>query len=84
VLYSWGELLPNRTVFYGVLGLAGCAASGWPRVSSATAWLIGKRPCARESALADAGRFGFAFGAFLLAVISLVNSKFNPFIYFRF
>ena len=84
VLYSWGELLPNRTIFYGALGIVGCFASGSPRVESGVAWLIGKRRGAVESLPADLARFSFAFSAFLLAVISLVNSKFNPFIYFRF
>jgi alginate O-acetyltransferase complex protein AlgI len=83
-LYSWGELLPNRTLFYGALGMAGCAVTAWPRAESGAAWLIGKRPGSRETAFGDALRFMFALSAFLLAVISLVNSKFNPFIYFRF
>jgi alginate O-acetyltransferase complex protein AlgI len=83
VLYSWSELLPNRTLFYGALGLGGCLLVAWPRAESFVAWLVGKRPRG-ESALGDALRFAFALSTFLLAVISLVNSKFNPFIYFRF
>jgi hypothetical protein len=83
VLYSWSELLPNRTLFYGALGLGGCLLVAWPRAESFVAWLVGKRPRG-ESALGDALRFAFALSTFVLAVISLVNSKFNPFIYFRF
>lgn len=84
VLYSWGELLPNRTLFYGALGLAGCAVVAFPRVESRVAWLVGKRSHGDEGAVADGLRFAVALSTFLLSVISLVNSKFNPFIYFRF
>jgi len=83
-LYSWGELLPNRTCFYGALGLAGCALMAWPRAEASVAWLVGKRARADESARGDSVRLAFAFGTFLLSVVSLVNSRFNPFIYFRF
>ena len=83
-LYSWGELIPNRTLFYGALGLAGCLVTGWPKAEAFVAWLIGKRGGADALLQADLARFGFAFSAFLLAVMSLVNSTFNPFIYFRF
>ncbi|HKO53980.1 MAG TPA: MBOAT family protein [Polyangiaceae bacterium] len=82
--YSWGELLQNRTIFYGTLGIAGSLLVAWPRAESFVAWLVGKRPRTEESGIADALRFAVALSAFLLAVISLVNSKFNPFIYFRF
>jgi alginate O-acetyltransferase complex protein AlgI len=84
VLYSWGELLPNRTLFYGGLGIAGASLVAWPRAESFVAWLVGKRASSEPSAFGDALRFAFALSTFLLAVISLVNSKFNPFIYFRF
>jgi len=83
-LYTWGELLPNRTRFYGALGLAGCALMAWPRAEAWIAWLVGKRAPAVQSGLGDGVRFAFAVSAFAVSVISLVNSKFNPFIYFRF
>jgi alginate O-acetyltransferase complex protein AlgI len=83
VLYSWGELLPNRTLFYGALGVAGTLLVAWPRAERFVAWLVGKR-VSEQSAGGDALRFAFALSTFLLAAISLVNSKFNPFIYFRF
>ncbi|HYQ46146.1 MAG TPA: MBOAT family protein [Polyangiaceae bacterium] len=84
VLYSWGELLPNRTLFYGALGLAGCALVAIPRAESFVAWLVGKRNRGAEGAAADSLRYAVALSTFSLSVISLVNSKFNPFIYFRF
>jgi len=83
-LYSWGELLPNRTIIFGLLGLAGCLAMAFPLAESRVAWLIGKRRGASGTVRNELVRFSFAFSVFLLAVISLVNSKFNPFIYFRF
>jgi len=84
VVYSWGELVPNRTLFYGALGLVGCAVVAFPRVESRVAWLVGKRSRGDEGAAADGLRIAIALSTFLLSVISLVNSKFNPFIYFRF
>jgi len=83
-LYAWGELLPNRTLFYGALGLAGCALVAFPRAESFVAWLVGKRARSVETAAGDSLRFAVALSTFLISAISLVNSKFNPFIYFRF
>jgi alginate O-acetyltransferase complex protein AlgI len=84
VLYSWGELLPNRALFYGGLGIVGSLLMAWPRAESFAAWLVGKRARPEQSATADALRYALASGVFLLSAISLVNSKYNPFIYFRF
>ncbi len=84
VLISWGELLPNRTIFYGALGLGGCLLAAWPRANASFAWWIGKRTDIAPALLADGARFAFASGAFVLSVAALVNSSFNPFIYFRF
>jgi alginate O-acetyltransferase complex protein AlgI len=83
-IVSWGELLSNRAIAFGVLGLAGCFASGLPKINSWVAWLIGKRRSVSDSFSPDFGRFAFAFSVFVLSAISLVNAKFNPFIYFRF
>src|SRR6478735_8737995 len=83
VLYSWGELLPNRTLFYGALGLAGSQLVALPRVESFVAWLVGKSKRSPETSAGEGLRFAFALSAFLLAVIRVVHSKCNPFIYFR-
>ncbi|MEP7052502.1 MAG: MBOAT family protein [Pseudomonadota bacterium] len=94
-LYSWGELLPNRVVFFGLLGLAGCVLMAWPRAEAVdalvegtqqalAAWLIGKRRHETVPLGLDFARFAFALSCFTLSVFSLVSSKFNPFIYFRF
>ncbi|MEO8904678.1 MAG: MBOAT family protein [Polyangiaceae bacterium] len=83
-LISWGELLPNRVIFFGALGLAGCMVTVWSPAESFIAWLIGKQRSVSRSLSGDLTRFSFGLLAFLLSVVSLVNSKFNPFIYFRF
>ncbi len=83
-LYSWGELLPNRVIFFGIAGLLGCVLMVWPRAEAFVAWLIGKRTGPSASLGVELARFAFAISGFTLSVFSLVNSKFNPFIYFRF
>ena len=83
-LLSWGEVVSNRAIAFGALGLAGCWIMAWPRAEAWVAWLIGKRRGGEQRAYAEFGRFGFALGIFLLSTVSLVNAKFNPFIYFRF
>jgi alginate O-acetyltransferase complex protein AlgI len=83
-IVSWGELASNRAWAFGILGLLGCFASGWPRAATWGARLIGKQREANEPMRYELARFAFALSSFLLSVISLVNSKFNPFIYFRF
>ena len=83
-LYSWGELLPHRVIFFGSVGLSGCVLMAWPRAEAFVAWMIGKRRGPSESLGIELARFAFALSSFTLSVFSLVNSKFNPFIYFRF
>jgi alginate O-acetyltransferase complex protein AlgI len=81
---SWGELLPNRAVVFGVAGLVGCFAAAFAPVERGCAWLIGKRRRLREPTAAELARWLVAAGALALSATSLVNSRFNPFIYFRF
>ncbi|HTA92035.1 MAG TPA: MBOAT family protein [Polyangiaceae bacterium] len=83
-IISWGELISNRAAVFGALGLVGCFATGLPEFETWCAWFVGKRRAPNESALGELVRWLGAAGALSLAVLSLVNSNFNPFIYFRF
>jgi hypothetical protein len=47
-------------------------------------WLFGKRALSPVTLRSELLRYALGASAFLLSVISLVSSKFNPFIYFRF
>jgi len=81
---SWGELVTNRALVFGLVGLSICFAGGSPRANAWFGWLLGMRRNARESALGELARFAWASSSLALSAVSLVNSKFNPFIYFRF
>lgn len=81
---SWGELMSNRAAFFGALGLLLCFGATSARVSERLDWLMGKVRRPAESAPGELSRFVWATAALLLSVVSLVNAKFNPFIYFRF
>lgn len=81
---SWGELMTNRALIYGSLSLLACFASAFGPVNRGFAWLFGKGSEPRRALGRELLRYGLATSCFALAVISLVSSKFNPFIYFRF
>jgi len=81
---TWGELVSNRAAAFGLLGLAICFAGGSTSARHWFDWILGKRREQTQSARGDLWRFGWAAGALVLSSVSLVNAKFNPFIYFRF
>jgi alginate O-acetyltransferase complex protein AlgI len=81
---SWGELVSNRAAAFGLLGIAICFAGGSASVRDWFDWMLGKRRQQTQSARGDLWRFGWAMCALALSSVSLVNAKFNPFIYFRF
>ncbi|MGC4091005.1 MAG: MBOAT family O-acyltransferase [Polyangiaceae bacterium] len=81
---TWGELLSHRAALAGAVGLIGSLAMAWPRLEALLAVLSARRPLARESLQLALLRWVGATGLLVFSTLSLVNSKFNPFIYFRF
>jgi alginate O-acetyltransferase complex protein AlgI len=81
---SWGQLVSNRALAFGLLGILSCWAAAWPRVERLISWLGGRHRSEVPATGADLARFSWAAGALVLSLVSLVNAKFNPFIYFRF
>jgi alginate O-acetyltransferase complex protein AlgI len=83
-IVSWGELVSNRALALGLVALAVCWACAWTPAERWFSWLLGKERKDVPPPVAALARLTCATGALGLSVVSLVNARFNPFIYFRF
>jgi len=94
----WSEIINNRAIVIFILAMLICFLPGWPRLVEKmnTFWppLIIKHDKDKEkisfndvavSKLVHISvKFGFSIILFFLCILSLANSTYNPFIYFRF
>ena len=94
----WSEIINNRTIVVFILAVLICFLPGWPRFTEAknklwsllTAKLnkdkeqIGINYAAAGELVRISVKFGFSMVLFFLCILSLANSTYNPFIYFRF
>ena len=84
-ILTWGELLTHRALASGIAGASICVATAFPRFREFASWLSARASkAADESARSHLGRWACAMTLLVFSVLSLVSSKFNPFIYFRF
>lgn len=81
-IVSWGELLSNRSL---VCLAAGLAFSFMPAIvpcQLSVQWFKGE--VGKQNLGSIAARYSGALALMLLSTLYLVNSRYNPFIYFRF